>query len=629
MLVYHQEKSKFLDDVLSGEIADIIKAKLSECGFSGGSPSEYASWDNSMHFMSSILYDPRIPDEADISIEYGIPLTSKRVDFIITGSDADNHDNVVIIELKQWTTCQKVSDIEKHTVRAFVGGDQRDVPHPCYQAYSYKVHICNYAEAASDPNLFIYPTAYCHNFKEEDRQIIEDPIYSTWLKMAPLFLKKDAKKLADFIAGKICKKSPHGDLLYEIDHGRIKPAKALQDCLASLMKGNKDFQLMDEQITIYDKCLKAYTECEKDKQKRVLIIEGGPGTGKSVLAVNLLYEFTSGKRCNPGLAAYLTKNSAPRKSYLKLLAGADIEANVKVSELFRSPFGLSNLPNDFYDVLLIDEAHRLVSKMYGDWNGENQIKECIEASRLSIFFIDDSQRISTKDIGSVDSIIDWAIKLGVSPQNIHYGNGYKLSAQFRCNGSDAYINFIDNLLGIQQTANTSLNDLEFDFRVYDDPSTMREELRKRNGNNKARMVAGYCYDWNVKNKKGDWDIIIGPSFKAKWNLDGKSELWAIRSDSFDEVGCIHTCQGLEFDYVGVIIGKDLLYRDGRVMTNRAAVSKDDKSSGIAHCKDEKLADQLLKNTYKVLLSRGQKGCYVYAEDEALRNYLKKMIGQGE
>lgn len=631
MLVYHNDKKTFMSDVLTRKIANIIKEELERNNVHAG-PAEFNSWNNSLLYMSAVLGSSTTPNDCEISIEYQIPLTSKRVDFIVTGMDDNEQDKVIIIELKQWETCEKVDDIERHTVRAFVGGNMREVAHPSYQAYSYKVHITNYSEVAAQDDVKLLPLACLHNFEEDNRSIIEDPIYKRWIEKAPIFLKHDGPRLSDFLSERIKKKSKRGDLLYRIDHGRIRPAKSLQDCLASLLRNKKDFMLMDEQITIFDRCRKVYSDTHKDGQKRVMIIKGGPGTGKSVLAINLLNEFI---RPQPSLGteaghvAYVTKNSAPRKCYQRLLAGDNLDNGLKMSDLFRSPFGLSEVPHDVYDCLLVDEAHRLVNKMFQDWGGENQIKEIIEASRLSIFFIDESQRISVKDIGTVDSIISWAKTLGFKPENIYVGDNLVLSAQFRCNGSDGYINFLDNLLGIRETANKNLDLDGFEFKVFDDASEMREALRAKNDKNKARMVAGYCYDWNVKNKRGDWDIILPGGFKAKWNLPSKSELWAIRPDSFDEVGCIHTAQGLEFDHVGVFIGKDLIYRNGQVVTDQNAVSKDDSSSGIRKCKDKSLADQLIRNTYKVLLSRGQKSCYVYVEDEELRKYIKKMTGQSE
>ena len=202
----------------------------------------------------------------------------------------------------------------------------------------------------------------------------------------------------------------------------------------------------------------------------------------------------------------------------------------------------------------------------------------------------------------------------------------KLVSQFRCNGSDAYIQFIDNLLQRgEETIPVPLTELNYDFRVFDDACQMRDALREKNGNNKARMVAGYCYDWNVKNHRGNVDISLTGGFQAKWNLEN-DKIWAINPRSFEEVGCIHTAQGLEFDYVGVLIGKDLTYdkASGRVITNKNAISRDDKSSGIRGACDAD-ARRLILNTYKTLLTRGQKGCFVYCEDEALREYLKSRV----
>ena len=619
MLVYHNTKANFDHDVINNMIADYVKEALIKHGINDQNSSEYNAWNNSMQFMHNVLDDPRIPLNCDIDIEYNIPQTSKRVDFIISGSDDYGKDNVIIIELKQWSTVEKVDDLQTHSVRAFTGGAVRVEAHPCYQAYSYAVHIMNYSEVVADKNIHLYPCSYCHNYREADRYIIEDPIYKTWIEEAPLFLKTDMMKLRDFILKFITKKSSDGELLYKIDNGKIRPAKALQDCLASMLKGNKEFQLMDEQSTVYDACIKAMADCNKDGHKRVMIIQGGPGTGKSVLAINLLCDLLR----TGSNVAYVTKNSAPRKCYLNLLSKNDVKKQVNINSLFRSPFGLCEVPENSYDCLLIDEAHRLVKKYGRDYHGQNQIKECMNAGTLSVFFIDEDQRITVNDIGSVDGIIAWARELGIDDNHIFHGDDLVLSSQFRCNGSDGYIAFIDDLLGIKQTANKCLDLEGFKMKVFDDPNQMRDELRQLNQiNNKARMVAGYCFDWDVKFHRGDYDIYLDNGFKARWNLDENSELWAILPSSFEEVGCIHTCQGLEFDYVGVIIGDDLIYRDGKVVTNKDAISKDDNSSKIRTCKDDALADRLIRDTYKVLMTRGQKGCFIYCKDQALREYIK-------
>ena len=538
---------------------------------------------------------------------------------MIAGADKNDRSNVVIVELKQWDKAEKVDDVMQHSVRAFTGGGYRIVNHPSYQAYAYATFIRNSSEQVQDENIGIRPCAYLHNCAPSNRESLDDEIYKLWYDEAPLFDRSQVLKFRSFIKRFIFKKAANGDLLYKIDNGRIRPSKALQDCLVSLMKGNQEFILLDDQAVAFDICKKLMNQCLKDLKKRSVIIQGGPGTGKSVLAVNLLNEFTQ-KGYN---ASYCTKNSAPREAYQRLLSKSDLKAQVNIKQLFRSPFGLCNMAPNFYDCLIVDEAHRLVSKMYGDWNGQNQIKECISASLFTIFLIDEDQKITTKDIGSVREIKKWASELN---SEVTMNEDTVLHSQFRCNGSDQYIQFLDKLLQIGEPVDTDMSELNFDFRVYDDPNELRSDLREINvKNNKARMVAGYCYDWNVKHNRGDFDIYLERDFKAQWNLVN-DKIWAINPRSFEQVGCIHTAQGLEFDYVGVFIGKDLRYdpATGKLVTDQTQISKDDKSSGIRNA-TEKVAETLIKNTYKTLLTRGQKGCFVYCEDKELAEYFREMI----
>lgn len=617
MIVYNDIKRQFVNDVKDNSIADKILDAIKMRGLNAGHEKEYSSWQNSMQFMRNIVDDSEIDDEVRICIEYNIPLTSKRVDFIIAGADNVGKENIVIVELKQWQKAEVVADDMHYCVKTFVANTDRIVCHPSYQAYSYSCFLKNYSQSLTDESINLVPCAYLHNYQPEYRQTLSNPIYKEWFEVAPFFIKNEVAIFSDFVKKYITKKSSKGDLLYLIDHGRLRPTKALQDSLASMVKGNKEFMLLDEQAVCFDMCIKTMNQCLKDRKKRTIIIQGGPGTGKSVLAVNLLMEYI-----NQSLnASYVTKNSAPREAFLQLLTKSDAKKLINIKQLFRSPFGLSNCDENAYDCLIVDEAHRLVKKMYGDWSGENQVKECINASLLSIFLLDEDQAVTTKDIGSINEVQYWCKELG---SRLIITDETKLVSQFRCNGSDAYIQFIDDLLQrLPETIHVDISELNFDFKVFDDPNEMREALRDKNQiNNKSRMVAGYCFDWNVKHHRGDWDIMLGDNFKAKWNLEN-DKVWAINPRSFEEVGCIHTAQGLEFDYVGVFIGKDLTYNPitGRIETNKEAISKDDKSSGIRSAKPEK-AHQLILNTYKTLLTRGQKGCYVYCEDPELRKYIR-------
>ncbi len=613
MIVYEDTIENFSNAVVLNSISDIIYDSLREHHLSGGSASEINSWNNSLQFMKNVLDTPAIPKDCNVAIEYNIPQTSKRVDFMILGKDDNDTDHVIIVELKQWARVQKINDTFKHSVLSDLRSHE-PVAHPSYQAYTYKSLIRNYGGLEDINPDSLNPCAYLHNMSEEFRPVLEDEIYDEWTREAPVFLKSDVMKLRDFISLYITSKSSDDQLLYKIDYGKIKPTKCLQDSIDSMLCGNKEFEMIDEQAVAYDFIMNAIKTSAEDKKKHVIIIQGGPGTGKSVLAVNVLADSITKLGYN---ASYITKNSAPRNCYQALLAGGDAKKIVDLKLAFRSPHSLPFVPNNGIDVGIYDEAHRMQKKPYM-YKGDDMLRDAISASRVSVFFVDEDQRITTNDCYNIDTIKQYALDMGAV---LETKEPFVLQSQFRCNGSDGYIAFLDDVLELRETANKTLEDSDFDFRVFDKPEQMKEALRLFNQErNKSRMCAGYCYDWNVKHHRGDWDIVI-EDFHAKWNLENDN-IFAINPDSFDQIGCIHTVQGMEFDYVGVIIGKDLKYINGHVCTDKDAISKDDRTSRIRQCKDEKLAARLIKNTYKVLLTRGQKGCFVYCEDEGLRDYLK-------
>ncbi len=617
MIVYNDTLNKFKYDVTLNLIQDEILKILREKGLSGGSPSEVNSRNNSLHFMKDALDDPYFDPDCKVAIEYNIPQTSRRVDFMIMGNDG-KRDNIIIIELKQWVKVEKVDEECSHSIMSDLKSHE-PTAHPSYQAYSYKSLILDYCNNHVLNDESLKACAYLHNLDEKYRPVIEDDIYKERTNEAPVFLKKDVLKIREYIKQYIKLKASDDSLLYKIEEGRLKPTKSLQDALDSMLCGNEEFHMIDDQVVAFDKIMKEIKESQKDDKKHIIIITGGPGTGKSVLAINVL------ARCIIDLdlnASYITKNMAPRKCYEYLLTHGDAKKIVNLQKAIQSPFCLPHTIYNGLDVGIFDEAHRMQKKPYM-YKGEDMLLDAIRASKVGIFFVDEDQRITINDKYGIKSIIDYANK-----ENAIVHQPFELESQFRCNGSDSYIAFLDNLLGLRNTLNNSFEVTNFKVKIFDDPNEMRNELRDLNKtNDKTRMVAGYCYDWNVKNKRGEWDIELPNNFKAKWNLE-KDNIWAINKNSFEEIGCIHTAQGLEFDYVGVFIGQDLYYKDGRVYTNRNAISKDDKSSGIRlKTTSDEEADKLIRRTYKVLLSRGLKGCYIYCENVALRNYLKEILNK--
>ncbi len=362
-----------------------------------------------------------------------------------------------------------------------------------------------------------------------------------------------------------------------------------------------------------------------NNEKRTVIIEGGPGTGKSVIAINLLVQMLN----NEKNTQYITRNAAPRAVYSTLLK-KDFKRNF-IDNLFKGTGSFVDTSSNYFDVLICDEAHRLNEKSGMFQNlGENQIKEIIHSSQVSIFFIDENQIVTLKDIGRIESINNYAKELN--------SNVYKmdLSSQFRCNGSDGYLSWLDNILGIRDTANTVLDTKDFDFQIYDDPNKLKEVIFEKNKiNNKARLLAGYCWDWekDKRNNTNHFDITLPEyNFGMSWNLGTDGQAYLIKPESVNEIGCIHTSQGLELDYVGVIIGKDIRFENNQVITDVSRRSKMDQSVRgwkTAYKKQDtekiKKIDNIIRNTYRTLLSRGMKGCYVFIEDAALKEYISESI----
>ena len=627
MIVYESTKKDFIRDVRSRIIDEKIYDKYKE--FIGGTTdSEIRSWRNSLKEMREVLDVDSIPSEARIAIEYQVPNTSKRVDFLISGLNEDRKEHVVIIELKQWEHAEKTT--KDAIVMTYVGHGNREITHPSYQAWTYASLITDFNQTVQNDDIQLKPCAFLHNYRpQHNPDPLKDPFYADHYEKAPLFMERDIDRLSDFIS-KYVKFPGNGDILYRIEHGKIKPSKSLAESIGSMIQGNTEFNMIDEQKEVYEELKRISESIVEDKlenpdRKEVMIIKGGPGTGKSVIAINLLARLISEKRIN---AAYVTKNAAPRGVYSALLKGTMKKTHI--NNLFKGSGVFVNAQDNEYDVLITDEAHRLNEKsgMFSN-KGENQMKEIMKASRFSIFFIDEAQKVTLKDKGNIEELRSWAKHFGVKPYEM------ELKSQFRCNGSDAYLAWIDDVLGIRETANKTL-DTDFDFRVYDDPNELKDAIFEKNKiNNKARLLAGYCWNWE-KDKRNDTnhhDIELPKfNFGMSWNLGSDGNEWLIKESSVNEVGCIHTSQGLELDYIGVIIGDDLRYEDGKVITDVSERAKTDRSvfgwkKGMRENPEymKKKVDEIIRNTYRTLLTRGMKGCYIYCSDKPLANYIKSRI----
>lgn len=618
MIVYSATRAEFSQDVFSNQIEKkILDSFQSRLGH-GTTASEIASWKNSMQYMNNVLMSSHIPGDAGVAIEYQVPSTSKRIDFILSGTDGDSRETAVIVELKQWS---EVSATQKDAiVRTKIGRGEREVTHPSYQAWTYAALIRDFNVEVQEGGISLHPCAYLHNCR--DQEVVKSSFYQEHTAQAPVFIRSDTDVLSEFLKQHV-KFGDKSRILYRIEHGRLRPSKNLADHLLSLLQGNRDFEMIDDQKVVYETALELANKAKESGSKHVLLVEGGPGTGKSVVAINLLVELTNRRL----VAHYVTRNAAPRRVYESKLTGRFSKSHI--TNLFKNSGAYVHTVPDSIDCLIVDEAHRLNEKsgLYQN-QGENQIKEIIWTANFSIFFLDQDQRVTLKDIGEREEIRRWAAHAGANVTEL------KLESQFRCNGSEGYLSWVNNTLGIEETANTTLEDVDYDFRVFESPNELWKRIAELNQErNKARVVAGYCWDWKGKKNPEIKDVVIPQyDFAMRWNLDKDGPLWLVTPGSVSEIGCIHTCQGLELDYVGVIFGKDLMVRDGQVVTNALERSSQDRSvHGYRTLlrrdpeKAKRVADRIIKNTYRTLMTRGQKGCYVFSVDKETNEYFNKFV----
>ena len=613
MRIYIDTLDNFYRHVNQNIIADKVQERIGR----RVSPSEEKAFRNSLPAVANALRNVNIPLDVEVAIEYSIPLTNRRIDFMMCGEDENGKDHIIICELKQWESVihTDMEDVVK------VGSE--DHVHPSWQAYSYGTTISNFNEYVYSNNIEINPCAFLHNYRRRDINEICNDIYSEGIKKAKPFISDEYVDFANFIA-KYIKCKSKSNLLYEIEKGKIKPSEMLANSLAGMLQGNKYYELIDQQRIVYSNLLKEIKDNQRKDNKQVFIIRGGAGTGKSVIAIQLLSSLIKDRGYN---AFYVAKSSYVKENYVKQLT-----RNIPDFKFLRTLFMgsgsfMSSICNEF-DVLLVDEAHRLTKKTKRGhlFLGENQIKEIIHASKTTVFFIDETQNVDIKDYGTIENIIKYAKEENAS---IHMDDKYVLKSQFRCSGSDEYIAWLEAILYNKQYV-PSNEPVDYDIRIFDDLNEMKKEIVKRNNetNRTSRMLSGDVFPWLSMKDKNTIDIRID-NFSAQWN---KKQNFATDPKSIDEVGCIHTSQGMEFEYVGLIVADDLYYEDGKIKTD---YKKHPSSAGEFRRRHQKRVfeedldhiDRIIRNTYKVLFTRGQKGCYLYVMDKNLKEYLNQKINE--
>jgi hypothetical protein len=620
MQLYAGPSEDFINEGVQKQIAARLGDSFYDYYRFRASASEFNSWRNS---LSALAYQLRYSGVRDhgVVLEMQLPLSSARLDAFIFGVSPGGTDAAVLLELKQWTDVSN-SDWDD-CVEAFVGGAVRRLLHPCVQARSYAEYLED-MHSAFDPTragIEIFPCAWLHNMHPGAAAVLREPRFESLLGQVPLFLSDDADTLKTLFSKKV---GAGGGLrvMERALSGKHAPSRKLLEQTAAMVRGEPRYRLIDDQIIAYNAVLGMLRRAQKDKrEKAVLVIKGGPGTGKSVIALNLL-----GVLSKMGVnVQHATGSKAFTESLWRIL-GSRSKAQVR----YFNNFG--QVDTGSVDVILADEAHRIRSSSNNRFTPKNrkstrtQVDELIDAAKVAVFFIDDHQAVRPDEVGSTASLREAAVRHEARYDSID------LKTQFRCAGSDEYIDWIDQLLEIRKTAAATFESASFEVHLVDDVAELERAIDGRNGEGLgARMMAGFCWPWSEPMADGTLvnDVAIG-TFRRPWNAkpDARrlakgippAQFWATDPGGIGQIGCIYTAQGFEFDYAGVIWGADLVIRNGN-WTGQPAASRDHfvKTRSGARFVD------VVKNAYRVLLTRGMRGCYICILDDETRAYVAERL----
>ena len=581
------------------------------------SESEKRSWTNSLAELSATLIEANL-SELPVLLEYQLPYSSKRIDAVLVGSNPKNGNPVVIaIELKQWTEANPIEGVNEVVQIPAYG--KSPILHPAIQVKQYCEYLTDFNRFTSNDGTKVFGIAYLHNWLT-GRNAAIDQVPAAENSM--VFLGSEKGKLKEFLSARISTKNSES---YTDDFlvAKLAPTKQLMDVAADEIRNREQFRLLDEQQVAYSMVMKAIRDAEESNTKTAVVITGGPGSGKSVIALSLLGELSRrGKTCLHATGSRAFKNS------LRKITGKRAPQIQKLFSYFNS---FMTADKNSLDVIICDEAHRIRETSANRYTkaelrtGMPQIHELLNVARVPVFLLDSNQVVRKGETGTPEYIENEAQSLGLKTIRVD------LDGQFRCGGSRLYENWIEGMLRINESDQFILEkDTNFEVKVVNSPEEMEAFLAQKNSEGfKARMTAGYCWLWHDPNEDGTLpkDVKIG-SWEKPWNVKGdrgvggymSGELWAIDPKGFDQIGCVYTVQGFEYDWNGVIMGPDLVWRTDRWVAVPSG-SKDPAMRGL----EQSQYERLIKNTYKVLFTRGLVGTLIYSVDTETQKHLNSLV----
>jgi DUF2075 family protein len=613
--LYEGSIRQFQQDVIHSRIADKLAGAFKAYYHHAAGKSEVGAWQQSFNFLKNSFEVAGLGDNR-IIIEYELPYSSRRIDALLFGQSQPGHDGVVLIELKQWSN-DGVADAEvEGNVKVRFASGVREVAHPSWQVQGYHFDLLDFLHVFQDePAPTLSSCAYCHNYARlEEPQILFATKFRKGLEAFPIFAREDVEALGRYLQQRLSGGAGM-EVFNRFIHSTIRPSKRLLDHTGDMINKRQIFTLIDDQIAAYNAIMHRAKELARRQKKSVVIVKGGPGTGKSVIALEVM-----GGLLRQGRTVMHATGSSAFTNTLRQIVGARAKA------LFKFFNSFTEASEDAFDILIADEAHRIRETSNNRYTRRDnkstmpQVDELLNVARLCVFFIDEKQIVRPNEVGSIDLIRDAATKAGVADGDI---SEFELKTQFRCSGSDAYLQWLDNALAIRSTEFPRF-DPRMEFRIFDDPASMMTEVRARNAEkkNSARITAGFCWKWSKPKPDGSLvnDVVIG-DFQMPWEKKDAFWKWATDDSGMEQVGTVYTAQGFEFDYMAVIFGNDFVYEP----TSGKWKGVPERSHDTQVKRNNPKLNEHLASVYRVLLSRAHKGVYVYFMDKGTEAYFRNQL----
>lgn len=587
----------------------------------GRSPAqaEIRSWERSLPALVNALIEAGL-DEVEVLVEYSLPLTSKRADAVLAGvHPTTGEPSYVVVELKQWSAAYPEED---EPLLCRIDAYAQPVLNPIEQVRGYCEYLQSFNGALERMPNSLAGVAFLHNateFQIAGLRTVEENQYGR------MYTGEQRGAFLDFLRSRLAAK-PGAHVADVLLDAKVRPSKQLMSVAAAEIRDREQFVLIAEQRVAYEKVMSAVRKAKRGNHKQVIVVTGGPGSGKSVIALSVL-----GELYRRGVPALHATGSASFTKTMRRVAGHKKREVQQLFMYFNSFMDAE--PNDL-DVLICDEAHRLRKTSANRYTkaalrtGRPQVAELIDAARVPVFLLDQHQVVRPGEMGTRQEIERAAAAEGLGCTVV------ELDGQFRCGGSDAYEKWVIDLLGLDGgTPSQWEPDGKLQLLTAETPQELENFLvARREEGYGARMSAGYCWKWTTKITPDmttlPEDVVIG-QWSRPWNLYGDrsalgappAPLWATDPAGFGQVGCVYTAQGFEYDWSGVIIGPDLVWRTDRWVVDRSA-SKDPSFTKATPDDD---VDRLIRNTYKVLLTRGMVGTILYSTDAETREKLRSLI----